>query len=108
MYLPLGNGTYNRLCQSLHGDPDLLLWPQGHKSQILCLAFAPNATKMVTASKDGTCHVWNVNVRYHQQEDPKTLLQRQQEVMVALRCMHMQRLLWALAAAQACLYVLWL
>ncbi|DBB17019.1 hypothetical protein WJX82_010063 [Trebouxia sp. C0006] len=53
---------------------------KGHKSQILCLAFAPDATKMVTASKDGTWRVWNINVRYHQQEDPKTLLQRQQEV----------------------------
>jgi len=86
---------------------------------------------MVTASKDGTWRVWNINVRYHQQEDPKNLLQRQQEVITALRCMHMQekkrkdcacwhqlheaqrdtglpmqRVLWALAAAQACLYVL--
>lgn len=35
---------------------------------------------MVTASKDGTWCVWNINVRYHQQEDAKCLLQHQQEV----------------------------
>ena len=91
--VPLGTGICSQLCQSLHVDPDLLLLPQGHKSQIICLAFAPDATKMVTASKDGTWRVWNINIRYHQQEDPKTLLQHQQEVMVALGCMHMQRLL---------------
>lgn len=56
---------------------------QGHKSQILCLAFSPDSTKMVTASKDGTWRVWNINVRYHQQEDPKILLQHQQEVRLA-------------------------
>ena len=61
---------------------------------------------MVTASKDGTWRVWNINVRYHQQEDPKTLLQHHQEVMVALQCMQTQRLLWALAAVQACFYML--
>lgn len=53
---------------------------KGHKSQILCLSFSPDATKMVTASKDGTWRVWNINVRYHQQEDAKCLLQHRQEV----------------------------
>ncbi len=90
MGLVLGIGTCCQLRASLHVDPGFLLLLQGHKSQILCLAFAPDATKMVTASKDGTWRVWNINVRYHQQEDPKTLLQHQQEVMVALQCMHMQ------------------
>ena len=52
---------------------------QGHKSQILCLTFSPDATKMVTASKDGTWRVWNIDVRYHQQEDAKCLLQHKQE-----------------------------
>lgn len=35
---------------------------------------------MVTASKDGTWRVWNIDVRYRQQEDAKCLLQHQQEV----------------------------
>ena len=53
---------------------------QGHKSQILCLTFSPDATKMVTASKDGTWRVWNIDVRYHQQEDAKCMLHHTQEV----------------------------
>ena len=53
---------------------------QGHKSQVLCLAFSPDSQKMVTASKDGTWRVWNINVRFHQQEDPKCLIQHTQEV----------------------------
>ena len=53
---------------------------QGHKSQILCLTFSPDATKMVTASKDGTWRVWNIDVRYHQQEDAKCMLHHKQEV----------------------------
>lgn len=35
---------------------------------------------MVTSSKDGTWRVWNIDVRFHQQEDPKCLLQQPQEV----------------------------
>uniref|UniRef100_A0A0D9W1M2 Uncharacterized protein n=1 Tax=Leersia perrieri TaxID=77586 RepID=A0A0D9W1M2_9ORYZ len=29
--------------------------------------------EIITASKDGTIRVWNINVRYHLDEDPKTL-----------------------------------
>ncbi|TVU44239.1 hypothetical protein EJB05_03675 [Eragrostis curvula] len=29
--------------------------------------------KIITASKDGSIRVWNINVRYHLDEDPKTL-----------------------------------
>lgn len=53
---------------------------QGHKSQVLCVAFSPDSQKMVTASKDGTWRVWNISVRFHQQEDPKCLMQHEQEV----------------------------
>ena len=35
---------------------------------------------MVTASKHATWRVWNINVRYHQQEDSKCLRQSQQQV----------------------------
>ena len=62
----------------------LVWWLQGHKSQVLCLAFSPDSTKMATASKDGTWRVWNIDVRFHQQEDPKCLLQQPQEVRVQI------------------------
>ena len=35
---------------------------------------------MVTSSKDGTWRVWNIDVRYHQQEDAKCILHHKQEV----------------------------
>ena len=35
---------------------------------------------MVTASRDGTWRVWNIDVRYHQQEDAKCMLHHKQEV----------------------------
>ena len=63
-------------------------WLQGHKSQVLCLAFSPDSTKMATASKDGTWRVWNINVRFHQQEDPKCLLQQPQEVRAQMSVCH--------------------
>eukprot|EP00884_Botryococcus_braunii_P020200 jgi/Botrbrau1/6864/Bobra.152_2s0022.1 len=53
---------------------------KGHKSQVLGVAFSDDATRMVTSSKDGTWAVWNIAVRYKQQEDPKRLLSRTQEV----------------------------
>lgn len=40
-------------------------------SQVFCLDFSPDLTKMVTASGDGLLKVWNINVRYHMDEDPK-------------------------------------
>jgi hypothetical protein len=48
--------------------------------QVLGVAFSDDATRMVTSSKDGTWAVWNIAVRYKQQEDPKRLLSRTQEV----------------------------
>ncbi|KAL4432387.1 hypothetical protein ABPG77_001686 [Micractinium sp. CCAP 211/92] len=47
---------------------------KGHKSKIFCLDFSPDLTRMVTASGDGLLKVWNINVRYHMDEDPKVLL----------------------------------
>ncbi|KAK9819711.1 hypothetical protein WJX72_001552 [[Myrmecia] bisecta] len=58
---------------------------KGHKSQVMCLSFSPDSSRMVTASKDGTWCVWNIAVRYWLQEDPKQLLKRPQEVP-ANRC----------------------
>uniref|UniRef100_J3LUZ4 Anaphase-promoting complex subunit 4 WD40 domain-containing protein n=2 Tax=Oryza brachyantha TaxID=4533 RepID=J3LUZ4_ORYBR len=46
---------------------------KGHKSAVTCLCFAPNSEQIITASKDGTIRVWNINVRYQLDEDPKTL-----------------------------------
>ncbi|KAJ3678561.1 hypothetical protein LUZ60_002364 [Juncus effusus] len=46
---------------------------KGHKSAVTSLCFAPNSEQVLTASKDGTIRIWNINVRYHMDEDPKTL-----------------------------------
>jgi hypothetical protein len=35
------------------------------------MAFSPEGNKAVTASKDKTWAVWNLDVRYAQDEDPK-------------------------------------
>jgi WD40 repeat protein len=47
---------------------------KGHKSAVGAVALSPDGTRAVTASKDGTLRVWNIDVRYAQQEDPRTLL----------------------------------
>ncbi|KAF8053496.1 hypothetical protein N665_1410s0002 [Sinapis alba] len=46
---------------------------KGHKSAVTWLCFSPNSDKIITASKDGSIRLWNINVRYHMDEDPKTL-----------------------------------
>ncbi|KAL5792573.1 hypothetical protein ACOSP7_001167 [Xanthoceras sorbifolium] len=46
---------------------------KGHKSAVTCLCFSPNSEQIITASKDGSIRIWNINVRYHLSEDPKTL-----------------------------------
>ncbi|GAA0184555.1 hypothetical protein LIER_31843 [Lithospermum erythrorhizon] len=46
---------------------------KGHKSAVTCLCFSPNSEQIITASKDGSVRTWNINVRYHLDEDPKTL-----------------------------------
>eukprot|EP00245_Coleochaete_scutata_P001819 TRINITY_DN12271_c0_g1_i1.p1 TRINITY_DN12271_c0_g1~~TRINITY_DN12271_c0_g1_i1.p1 ORF type:complete len:429 (-),score=84.15 TRINITY_DN12271_c0_g1_i1:396-1682(-) len=46
---------------------------KGHKSAVTWLSFSADSQRVVTASKDGTIKIWNINVRYHLQEDPKCL-----------------------------------
>ncbi|KAG8391671.1 hypothetical protein BUALT_Bualt01G0211500 [Buddleja alternifolia] len=46
---------------------------KGHKSAVTWLCFSPNSEQIITASKDGSIRIWNINVRYHMDEDPKTL-----------------------------------
>ncbi|KAL7158542.1 hypothetical protein ABFS83_02G150900 [Erythranthe nasuta] len=46
---------------------------KGHKSAVTWLCFTPNSEQIITASKDGSIRIWNINVRYHLDEDPKTL-----------------------------------
>eukprot|EP00850_Spirogloea_muscicola_P015807 SM000124S25939 [mRNA] locus=s124:249496:259561:+ [translate_table: standard] len=46
---------------------------KGHKSAITWLSFTSDAQRIVTTSKDGTIKTWNINVRYHLDEDPKVL-----------------------------------
>ncbi|KVH89179.1 WD40 repeat-containing protein [Cynara cardunculus var. scolymus] len=46
---------------------------KGHKSAVTWLCFTPDSERIITASKDGSIRVWNINVRYHLDEDPKTL-----------------------------------
>ncbi|KAK2985237.1 hypothetical protein RJ640_015945 [Escallonia rubra] len=46
---------------------------KGHKSAVTWLCFTPNSEQVITASKDGSIRLWNINVRYHLDEDPKTL-----------------------------------
>ncbi|CAN6466568.1 unnamed protein product [Victoria cruziana] len=46
---------------------------KGHKSAVTWLDFFPNSEQIITASKDGSIRIWNINVRYHLNEDPKTL-----------------------------------
>ena len=47
---------------------------------MLCLDFSPDSKRAVTASKDGTWCIWNIDVRYKMDEDPKRLLQSPQPV----------------------------
>ncbi|KAM5554913.1 hypothetical protein ABKV19_023032 [Rosa sericea] len=46
---------------------------KGHKSAVTWLCFTPDSEQIITASKDGSIRIWNINVRYHMDEDPKTL-----------------------------------
>ncbi|KAF9616350.1 hypothetical protein IFM89_029604 [Coptis chinensis] len=46
---------------------------KGHKSAVTWLCFTPSSEQIITASKDGSIRIWNINVRYQLDEDPKTL-----------------------------------
>ena len=43
-------------------------------NQVLSLDFSPDLGRMVTSSAASQLKVWNINVRYHLNEDPKCLL----------------------------------
>ncbi|MCL7035711.1 hypothetical protein MKW94_026730 [Papaver nudicaule] len=46
---------------------------KGHTSDVTWLCFSPNSERIITASKDGTVRIWNINVRYDFFENPKIL-----------------------------------
>lgn len=46
---------------------------KGHKRKVTAIDFSPDGSKAVTVSEDGTLRIWNINVRYNMQEDPKQL-----------------------------------
>jgi WD40 repeat protein len=37
---------------------------KGHSSQVMAVAFNPDGTRAITASKDGTLRIWKTDVRY--------------------------------------------
>lgn len=51
---------------------------KAHAKQVSCVAFSADSRRAATASKDGTWAVWNLDVRYHLNEDAKKLLQARQ------------------------------
>ena len=46
---------------------------QGHRKKVTAVEFSPDARSAVTASEDGTLRIWNINVRFKQQEDTKAV-----------------------------------
>ncbi|KAG0555738.1 hypothetical protein KC19_11G000500 [Ceratodon purpureus] len=46
---------------------------KGHKSAVTWLDFTWDSQRVITASKDGSIRIWNINVRYHMDEDPKCI-----------------------------------
>eukprot|EP01018_Ginkgo_biloba_P018257 Gb_21245 [translate_table: standard] len=46
---------------------------KGHKSAVTWLDFTSDSERIVTTSKDGSIRIWNINVRYHLDEDPKCM-----------------------------------
>lgn len=53
---------------------------KGHSRQVTAVAFRPDGKRAVTASNDHTLRIWNLDVRYLQQEDAKCLVNVQQEL----------------------------
>ncbi|XP_064647954.1 transducin beta-like protein 2 [Lineus longissimus] len=46
---------------------------KGHKAGVYSFAFNCDSTRMASVSKDGTWKLWNTNVSYQQNQDPKLL-----------------------------------
>ena len=55
---------------------------KGHRSQVTAVAFSPDAGRAVTASKDGSIIIWNLQVRYELHEDAKPLAQATQVLVL--------------------------
>ncbi|TYH56761.1 hypothetical protein ES332_D08G042900v1 [Gossypium tomentosum] len=56
-----------------HGSLLCFFFTAYSESAVTWLCFSPNSEQIITTSKDGSIRVWNINVRYHLSEDPKTL-----------------------------------
>jgi WD40 repeat protein len=73
------------------GKPQLQLWSIAtktgwpsmglvdHQAPVLCVAFAPQGTPLVSGSRDGTIHLWNV-----ESSDQQAILRGHNEPVVAL------------------------
>jgi len=46
---------------------------KGHRRGTTCVAFGPHSETMATISFDGTWRLWDINVQYKLEEDPKLL-----------------------------------
>ncbi|KAI3870693.1 hypothetical protein MKW92_008923 [Papaver armeniacum] len=44
---------------------------KGHESAVTWLCFSSNSEQIITASKDGTIKIWNINVQYDFHQDPQ-------------------------------------
>ena len=55
-------------------DAKMVMVLKGHSSQVKCVGFSGDSYKAVTASMDGTLAIWNIDVRYHLNEDAKRVL----------------------------------
>jgi WD40 repeat protein len=59
---------------------------KGHKSQVMCAAISADNKRAVTASKDGMLRVWDINVRYELEEDPKSKFVVRENAHQAVGC----------------------
>jgi WD40 repeat protein len=46
---------------------------KGHSAGVLSVSFSQDSKRAVTLSKDRTCRLWNINVSYSLNEDPRTI-----------------------------------
>ncbi|KAK2166184.1 hypothetical protein LSH36_41g13139 [Paralvinella palmiformis] len=46
---------------------------KGHSAGVYSFAFSGNSDRMATVSKDGTWKLWDINVEYRKQQDPRLL-----------------------------------
>jgi len=56
-----------------NGVESAMTLPNGHQSTVNWICFSSDSKKLATASKDCTWKMWDINVRYHVNEDPKLL-----------------------------------